>query len=361
MCPATAAAADPRSLREEIRARALDLGFDVVGFASARGDPVAARALREMVGEGRHAGMSWLADRMERRADPNVLWPSARTAIVVGLNYALSDPALEDQRFGLVSAYARGRDYHDLVKGRLKNVAGRLNRLKGVDTKVFVDTAPVMEKPLALAAGLGWIGKHTNLVSPELGSWLLLGVMLTTIELPPDRPGVERCGTCRRCLDACPTGAFPEAGKLDARRCLAYLTIEHEGPIPESFRVAMGNRIYGCDACLSACPWNRFARASREVAFAGRVETTAPDLVAMSRLDDQTFRRRFSASPIKRIGVERFVRNVLIALGNTSLLEARSAVAGRLDDPSPVLRDAAEWALARLETRDRCRENVIKS
>jgi len=351
MCPATAAAADPLSLREEIRARALDLGFDVVGFASARGDPASARALAEMVGEGRHAGMPWLADRMERRADPNVLWPSARTAIVVGLNYAPADPVVEGRRFGLISAHARGRDYHDLIKGRLKNVAGRLNRLKGVETKVFVDTAPVMEKPLARAAGLGWIGKHTNLVSPKLGSWLFLGVMLTTIELPPDRPGVDRCGTCRRCLDACPTGAFPEPGKLDARRCLAYLTIEHEGPIPESFRVAMGNRVYGCDDCLSVCPWNRFARASREAAFAGRDVTTAPDLVALSRLDDQTFRLRFSASPIKRIGVERLVRNVLIALGNASFPEAEAAVAARLGDPSPVVRDAAAWAFARLNGR----------
>lgn len=348
MCPATADGVDPLALREEIRARALELGFDVCGFAPARGSPRAAEALGDMTAEGRHAGMSWLADRIERRSDPSVLWPSARTAIVVGLNYLPSESIAEGDRFGLVSAHARGRDYHDLVRGRLKNVAGRLNRLKGVDTKVFVDTAPVMEKPLALAAGLGWIGKHTNLVSPKLGSWLLLGVMLTTIELPPDQPGVDRCGSCRRCLDACPTGALPAPGRLDARRCLAYLTIEHEGSIPESFRVALGNRIYGCDDCLSVCPWNRFARVTRETAFAGRAGTVAPDLVELSRLDGSSFRRRFSASPIKRIGVERLVRNVLIALGNSALPEALAAVAARLDDPSPVLREAAAWATVRL-------------
>lgn len=337
--------------REAIRDRALALGFDAVGFApAALGDAVRER-LAAFLAEGMHGDMGWMAETAGRRGDPRALWPGARSVVALGLSYA---PA-EDPRWlqghadrGVVSVYARNRDYHDLIKGRLKTLAQWLVHRHGGDVKVFVDTAPVMEKPLAQAAGLGWQGKHTNLVSRRHGSWLFLGEVYTTLELPPDPPGTDRCGTCRRCLDACPTAAFPEPYRLDARRCIAYLTIEHKGPIPEELRPLIGNRIYGCDDCLAVCPWNRFARATREPAFLPRAELTAPRLADLAQLDDAGFRQVFAGSPIKRIGRDRFIRNVLIALGNSGD-PAQARVAGALcDDAAAVVRDAAAWALARL-------------
>jgi epoxyqueuosine reductase len=347
----TKAAASPETVREAIRDRALALGFDAVGFAPASLGQEARDRLGAFLAEGMHGDMGWMAEKAERRGDPRALWPEARTVIALGLSYAPhEDPRrmLGHADRGVVSVYARGRDYHDVVKGRLKALAQWIHRTHGNEVKVFVDTAPVMEKPLAERAGLGWQGKHTNLVSREHGSWLFLGEVYTTLELPPDPPGEDRCGSCRRCLDACPTSAFPAPHRLDARRCVSYLTIEHKGPIPEELRPLMGNRIYGCDDCLAACPWNKFARRTREAAFLPRAELTAPRLADLARLDDASFRQVFSGSPIKRIGRDRFVRNVLVALGNSGDRGQADAAEALLDDPSEVVRDAASWALARL-------------
>ncbi len=337
--------------RAAIRARALDLGFDTVGFA--RPDTVAAAGarLRQFLALGRHGGMAWLADKADRRGDPAALWPEARSVVVLGLNYGPADDPLHllalPER-GSVSCYARNRDYHDLVKGRLKQLAGWLAARFDAQVKVFVDTAPVLEKPLAQAAGLGWQGKHTNLVSRTHGSWLFLGSVFTDLALPPDAAEPDRCGTCRACLDACPTNAFPAPYQLDARRCISYLTIELHGPIPREFRAATGNRIYGCDDCLTVCPWNKFAAASREMAFLPRVELTAPLLADLVGLDDADFRAVFSGSPVKRIGRARFVRNVLIAIGNSGDPALVACARARLDDAEPVVRGAAIWALGRL-------------
>ena len=295
--------------------------------------------------------MAWMEDTAARRADPRELWPQVRSVIVLGVNYGSGeDPlaalALRDR--ATISTYARNRDYHDVVKGKLKQLAGFLASRSGRDVKVFVDTAPLMEKPLAAAAGLGWQGKHTILVSRDFGNWLFLGVILSAAELPADAAAANRCGSCRRCLDACPTDAFVGPYRLDARRCISYLTIEHRGPIPRDLRVAMGNRVFGCDDCLAVCPWNKFARTSREAKLRARVDLKSPSLAELSRLDDAGFRERFSGSPIKRTGRDRFVRNVLVAIGNSGAPALLQEAERLLDDRSPLVRGAAVWAFGRL-------------
>jgi epoxyqueuosine reductase len=311
--------------------------------------------LQAFLDAGAHGQMDWLADDPARRADPRVMWHDVRSVIMLGVNYGPDeDPLaiLQQRSRGAISVYARGDDYHDLIKKRLKLLARWLIERAGGDVKVFVDTAAVMEKPLAQAAGLGWQGKHTNLVSREFGSWLFLGAIFTTLELPRDAPERDHCGSCQACLDICPTAAFPAPYQLDARRCISYLTIEHKGLIPQEFRKSIGNRIYGCDDCLAACPWNKFAQAGREIKLAARDALRAPDLAELARLDDAAFRAMFTKSPVKRIGRDRFVRNVLIAIGNSH--DARLAVeAERLvSDLSPSVRGAAVWALAQLMARD---------
>ena len=341
-------AADPR---QAIAARARTLGFDAVGIADASAPWPAGARLAEFVGEGRHATMDWIETTLERRAHPLAMWPQARSAVVLGMNYGPdTDPrGLQAQASrGALSVYAHGDDYHELIKGRLKQLASWMRARLKCEAKVFVDTAPLMEKPLAQAAGLGWQGKHTNLVSREFGAWLFLGVVLTTLELPADAPSRETCGSCRACLDACPTKAFPAPFQIDARRCISYLTIEHEGPVPLEFRSAIGNRIYGCDDCLAACPWNKFAQAAREIGLAGRPELQGPLLGDLAALDEGAFRSLFRKSPVKRIGRDRLVRNVLYAIGNSADATLAAAARARLDDPSPVVRDAAAWALERL-------------
>jgi epoxyqueuosine reductase len=307
--------------------------------------------LRAFVEAGRHGTMGWLADRLDERADPRTLWPDVRSVIMLGMNYGPEgDPlaTLADREAGNISVYARGRDYHDVIKGRLKELAQIVARDHSAEVKVFVDTAPVMEKPLAAAAGLGWQGRHTNLVSRELGSWLFLGAIFTDADLPADAPERDHCGSCRACLDACPTDAFPAPYQLDARRCISYLTIEHAGPIPAAFREPMGNRIYGCDDCLAACPWNKFAQAAREAKLQARPDLTAPRLAELARLDDAAFRALFSGSPVKRIGRDRFLRNVALAIGNSGSPALAGEAERLVADPSPVVRGAAIWALARL-------------
>lgn len=295
--------------------------------------------------------MAWMQETAERRADPRVLWADVRSIVMLGLNYGPDqDPRalLRERDRGNISVYARNRDYHDIIKGKLKQLAGRLASRTGSEVKVFVDTAPVMEKPLAAASGLGWQGKHTNLVSREFGSWLFLGSIFTALDLPVDPPERDHCGSCRACLDACPTNAFPAPYRIDARRCISYLTIENAGPIPREFRAAMGNRIYGCDDCLAACPWNKFARAASEMKLKPRAELERPALTDLAALDDAAFRAFFSGSPVKRIGRDRFVRNVLVAIGNSEDPTLLPAVRSLLGDPAPVVRGAAVWALSRL-------------
>jgi len=342
-------------IKAAIRARALEIGFDAVGFARAEVAPAARAEFRAFLAEGCHGDMDWLAAHAERRADPQTLWPEARTVIVLGQNYGpAADPmGLLDRRDrATVSVYARNADYHDLIKKRLKALARWLHEDHGAGVKVFVDTAPVMEKPLAQAAGLGWQGKHSNLVSQDLGSWLFLGEVFTDLELAPDAAEEDHCGSCRRCLDVCPTDAFLGPYKLDARRCISYLTIEHKGHIAREFRTAMGNRIYGCDDCLAVCPWNKFAQRTAEPNFLPRAELTAPRLADLVQLDDAGFRRVFAGSPIKRIGRDRFVRNVLIAIGNSAEPALAPRAEALLDDPSPLVRAMAVWALARLCPRE---------
>ena len=311
--------------------------------------------LEEHVRQGHHAGMTWLADKREWRSDPRALWPEVKSIIMLGTSYAPSvDPmATLDQRdVGTISVYARMRDYHDVIKGRLKRIASSFAKEAGADVKVFVDTAPVMEKPLAAAAGLGWQGKHTVLVSRQHGSWLFLGAIFTTAELPYDAPSPDHCGSCTRCLTACPTNAFPTPYTLDSRRCIAYLTIEHHGPIATEFRVPIGNRIFGCDDCLAVCPWNRFAKASHDAKLAMREELIAPQLAELVALDDAAFRQFFAATPVKRTGRERFIRNVLIAIGNSGDQTLIASVRPLLNEPSPIIRGAAIWALSRLMSQD---------
>jgi epoxyqueuosine reductase len=327
-------------------------GFDAIGITTPDAIPEAAGRLKAAIAAGHHGTMGWLADTAERRGGPAALWPDVRSVVMLGMNYAPEgDPlaALADRQAGTISVYARNRDYHDLIKGALKRIAGRFAAKAGADVKVFVDTAPLMEKPLAAASGLGWQGKHTNLVSREFGSWLFLGAILTTAELAPDIPETDRCGTCRACLDICPTNAFPAPYRLDARRCISYLTIEHHGPIPRELRPLIGNRIYGCDDCLAVCPWNKFAQAGRQAKLKARPELEAPRLAELARLDDPAFRRLFSGSPVKRIGRGRFVRNVLVAIGNSSDPSLALEAQRLLDDPDPQVRGAAIWALSRLD------------
>jgi len=336
---------------DAIRERALALGFDAVGFAPPSLGAAAKGNLAAYLAQGFHGDMGWMADTAERRADPSVLWPEAKSVVVLGVNYGpAADPLapLRRPERGVVSAYAQGRDYHHVVKRRLKALAGWLHRHYACEVKVFVDTAPVMEKPLAERAGIGWQGKHSNLVSRRFGSWLFLGEVFTTLPLAADRPGRDHCGSCRRCLDACPTAAFPAPYRLDARRCISYLTIEHKGHIGRQFRAAMGNRVFGCDDCLAVCPWNKFARRAGDAAFLPRAELTAPRLADLARLDDRGFRQVFAGSPVKRIGRDRFVRNVLIGLGNSGARDQAAVVEGLLPDPSPLVRAMAVWALRRL-------------
>jgi epoxyqueuosine reductase len=316
-------------------------------------DAIAAAApqLAEFLAAGHHGTMAWLEDTAERRASPKAMWPDAGAVVMLGLNYApdgdpLASLAARDR--ATISVYARNRDYHDLIKGKLKRIGQRFAARTGTHVKVFVDTAPLQEKPLAAAAGLGWQGKNTMLVSRRFGSWLFLGAILTEIALPADEAEADRCGSCRACLDICPTDAFPAPYRLDARRCISYLTIEHRGPIPSEFRAAMGNRIYGCDDCLAVCPWNKFATATREAKLAARDDLKAPPLAELAALDDRAFRARFAGSPIKRIGRDRFVRNVLIAVGNSADRGLAAIAEARLADASPVVRGAAVWALGRL-------------
>ncbi len=340
-------------LKAQIAARALALGFEACGFADVSGEWTEGEGLAAFVADGRHGEMDWMAQTLERRSHPRALWPDARSAVVVGMNYGPdADPRAEAERrdVGAISVYARGDDYHGLIKGRLKQLAGWIAARGGCEVKVFVDTAPLMEKPLAQAAGIGWRGKHTNLVSREFGSWLFLGVILATLPLAADPPAGEgeACGSCTACLDACPTAAFDGPYRIDARKCLSYLTIEHEGAWPRAYREAMGARIYGCDDCLAACPWNKFAQVAREGALHARDALRAPALSDLAALDDEGFRALFQRSPVKRIGRERFLRNVLYAIGNTGDARLASSAELLLRDPSALVRGAAAWALSRL-------------
>jgi epoxyqueuosine reductase len=341
-----------RFLIEEAKA----VGFDAVAFTGPDAIPQAPQRLRQYIADGHHADMVWMEETEERRANPSVLWPEVRSIMVLAMNYGPdSNPLsiLEHKDRAAISVYAQNRDYHDIIKGKLKHIASRFAARAGQDVKVFVDTAPVMEKPLAQAAGLGWQGKHTNLVSRELGSWLFLGSIFTTAEIPPDEPDRDHCGSCRACLDACPTKAFPSPYRIDAGRCISYLTIENKGPIPHEFRKAMGNRIYGCDDCLSVCPWNKFAQATSEMKLKARDDLKAPKLADFLALDDPAFRTLFSGSPVKRIGRDRFLRNVLIATGNSEDQTLVPQVESLLEDPAPVVRGAAVWALKQLVSTDR--------
>ncbi|MGF7007776.1 tRNA epoxyqueuosine(34) reductase QueG [Aminobacter sp. BE322] len=340
-----------KALRQLIEREATRAGFAAIAVTRPDAIPLAPARLAQFVGEGLHGSMAWMAETLERRAAPAVLWPEVRSIVVLAMNYGPDEDPRELQArpdHAAISVYARNRDYHDVMKGRLKEIAGKIVARAGGDVKVFVDTAPVMEKPLAEAAGLGWQGKHTNLVSREFGSWLFLGTIFTTAELAPDAPEIDRCGSCRACLDACPTNAFPAPYRLDARRCISYLTIENKGPIPHEFRDKIGNRIYGCDDCLAACPWNKFARAASEAKLVARDELREPRLADLLSLDDAAFRTLFSGSPVKRIGRDRFVRNVLIAAGNSADATLADPCRALLSDPSPLVRGTAVWALSRL-------------
>ena len=337
-------------LKTRMIARALTEGFAKARITTPDAIPEAAGRLSDFVDAGLHGQMGWMAERMEWRGNPAALWPEARSVIMLAESYAPeSDPrgVLETRDRGAVSVYAQGKDYHDLVKKRLKRL-GRwlIQQAPGTEIKVFVDTAPVMEKPLAQAAGLGWQGKHTNLLARDLGNWFFLGAIFTTLELPPDAPEISHCGSCTACLTACPTGAFPAPYKIDARRCISYLTIEYKGPVDPALRPMLGNRIYGCDDCLAACPWNKFAVAAQEIGYAARVGN--PPLAELAALDDAAFRARFAGSPIKRIGRDRMLRNVLYAIGNSGDAALAAAARPHLDDPDPTVAEAAAWALAQL-------------
>jgi epoxyqueuosine reductase len=341
--------------RAAIAALALAEGFDAVGFTHAALPAGVAERLEQFLAQGHHGDMGWMAAHLERRRDPQSLWPEAKSAVVLGANYGpAEDPRQRQERReeGAISVYALGDDYHDVLKERLRRLARFIAASFDCEVKLFVDTAPLMEKPLAMAAGLGWQGKHTNLVSRGFGSWLFLGVILTDLELEPDPPHEDRCGGCTACLVACPTNALPAAYQIDARRCISYLTIEHKSHIPAALRPAIGNRIYGCDDCLAACPWNKFAQTAHEVRFHERAELVRPPLADLARLTDGEFRALFRRSPIKRIGRDRFVRNVLIAIGNSQQTELAAAAQERISDPSALVRAMAVWALSCLVSSD---------
>ncbi len=347
-----------RKLTRFIKDEALTQGFDLCRITGPDSIPEAAGHLSTFLREGRHGSMDWMAETEERRGTPRALWPDVKSIVLLAMNYGPDmDPrylqAKTDKAH--ISVYARNRDYHDVIKGRLKEMATRFAARSGADVKVFVDTAPVMEKPLAAAAGLGWQGKHTNLVSRDFGSWLFLGSIFTTATLDVDPAEEDHCGRCRACLDACPTDAFPAPYQIDARRCISYLTIEHKGAIDPALRPLFGNRIYGCDDCLAACPWNKFAKAASDMRLAARPDLKEPDIAHLLTLDDTAFRTLFSGSPVKRIGRERFIRNVLIAAGNSSQQALIEPVAARLDDVSPTVRAMAVWALSRLDALSRFR------
>jgi len=343
------------SLKTRLVAQAKAEGFDSCRICRPGDIPEVPGRLREFLDAERHGQMDWLAERTAWRGDPQALWPEAKSVIMLAENYGPDEnplDLLERRDRGAVSVYARHRDYHDVVKKRLKRLARWLIAAAGeAEVKVFVDTAPVAEKPLGQAAGLGWQGKHTNLVSQDLGSWFFIGSIFTTLELPVDPAEQDHCGSCRRCLDVCPTNAFPAPYKLDARRCISYLTIEHKGPVDPELRPLLGNRIYGCDDCLAVCPWNKFASRAREVKYHSRDDLRAPPLADLARLDDAGFRAMFSGSPIKRIGRNRFVRNVLYAIGNSGDVGVAEVARGLVGDPDPAVSDAARWAVARLEMK----------
>src|SRR5579863_4773810 len=344
------------SLKESLAQQARAIGFDCARVTDPGAIAQAGKYFLEFLQTGGHGDMDWLAANPERRGDPRTLWPGVRSVIMLGVNYGPDEDPLEilQQRTrGAISVYAQGDDYHDVIKKRLKALARWLAATASCEVKVFVDTAAVMEKPLAQAAGLGWQGKHTNLVSREFGSWLFLGAIFTDADLPRDEADIDHCGSCQACLDICPTSAFPAPYKLDARRCISYLTIENKGPIPHEFRRAIGNRIYGCDDCLAVCPWNKFAQQGREAKLAARAPLRAPDLAALARLDDAAFRVLFAKSPVKRVGRVRFIRNVLIAIGNSGDRTLAGEATRLLDDEAPLIRGAAVWALSRLVPRAR--------
>ena len=346
---------DPNELKAALVEHAHARGFDVAGVTKPDAAPKAKARLERFLADGAHGDMMWMATTAERRASPNALWPDVRSVIMLGMNYGPDeDPlaTLTRKDRAAISTYAKGDDYHEPIKARLKEIARWLVETAGGEVKVFVDTAAVMEKPLAASAGLGWQGKHTNLVSRQFGSWLFLGSIFTTLDLPADKPEPDNCGSCRACLDICPTAAFPEPYRLDARRCISYLTIEHKGPIPHEFRAAMGNRIYGCDDCLAVCPWNKFAMQGREAKLAAREALRAPKLADLARLDDAQFRALFAKTSIKRTGRDRFVRNVLIAIGNSGDASLAVEAERLLGDASPLARGAAVWALGRLLPRE---------
>lgn len=340
------------SREADLKSRAAELGFDVCRITRVDEAWQAGDRLAEFVEACHHGDMAWMADTLQRRSHPQAMWPEAKSAVVIAMNYGPDRDPLESlaaTSHATISVYAGGKDYHDVMKKRLKHLARDFAAQTGEDVKVFVDTAPLMEKPLAEKAGLGWQGKHTNLVSRAHGSWLFLGVMLTSAALAPDTPEIDHCGRCRACLDICPTKAFPAPYKLDARRCISYLTIEKKGPIPHEFRKAMGNRIYGCDDCLAVCPWNKFATLASEAAFHARAQTNRPPLGSLALLEDEAFRTLYAGSPIKRIGIERFLRNVLIAIGNSGDLSLVDTIIARLVHDSPLVRGAAVWALGQLD------------
>ncbi len=340
------------ALKTRLVARALDEGFSACRLCRPDAVPEAAGRLQTFLGKGYHGQMGWLAERTQWRGDPAALWPEARTVIMLAEVYTPEEDALAGltrRDRGNISVYSRGKDYHDLVKKRLKRLARWLIAEAGGAVKVFVDTAPVPEKALGEAAGLGWQGKHTNLVSRDLGNWFFLGSVFTTLELEPDAPEVDHCGSCRACLDVCPTDAFPAPYQLDARRCISYLTIEHKGPVDEDLRPGLGNRIYGCDDCLAVCPWNKFAVDAREIGYAARDENIAPPLAELAGLDDAAFRARFAGSPVKRIGRDRFVRNVLYAIGNSGDPALRPVAERLLADGDAAVADAAAWAVWQLD------------
>jgi epoxyqueuosine reductase len=338
-------------IRQAIRTEALARGFDAVGFAAAELAESARTNLAEFLHRGYHGDMTWMAANAERRGDPQTLWREARSVVVLGLNYSNDVRSDIDSEYGIVSIYAHGRDYHDTVKKRLKSLARWITERWPGELKVFVDTAPVMEKPLAQQAGIGWQGKHTNLVSRDYGSWLFLGEIYLSLPLEPDAAGTDHCGSCQACLDACPTKAFPAPHQLDARRCISYLTIEHKGMIAPELRPLIGNRIYGCDDCLAVCPWNKYARSAKEPDFAPRRELLRPRLAELARLNDAQFRQRFAGTAIKRIGRDRFVRNVLIAIGNSGDTSLTTVAYDCMDDDAPLVRATAIWAYSRLSGR----------